>query len=146
MESPELILEKLADQATEYCINLNELVDREQKPRFRGGSALVFQGTLHPRGARVAIKTIQGPLDDLKTIKVTLIFLPARVQALLTVIQTAFREAHVRSKLRHENILPFFGIITKFDLTVSIVSKWMVAGNAHDYVQDPTIDPRPLVS
>jgi len=66
MESPEPILEKLADQATEYCINLNALVDREQKPRF--------QGTLRPRGTCVAIKTIQGTLDDLKTIKVTLIF------------------------------------------------------------------------
>jgi len=74
MESPEPILEKLADQATEYCINLNALVDREQKPRFQGGSALVFQGTLRPRGTCVAIKTIQGTLDDLKTIKVTLIF------------------------------------------------------------------------
>ncbi|KIM64460.1 hypothetical protein SCLCIDRAFT_115246, partial [Scleroderma citrinum Foug A] len=55
-------------------------------------------------------------------------------------------EAHVWSKLSHENILPFFGITTKFDLTVSIVSKWMMAGNAHDYVQDPTIDPRPLMA
>ena len=74
MENPELILEDLADQASQYCINLNELVDREPKARFRGGNALVFQGTLRPRGARVAIKTIQGSLDDLQAIKVLYYF------------------------------------------------------------------------
>ena len=38
------------------------------------------------------------------------------------------------------------GITAKFDSTISIVSEWMAMGNAHDYAQDPAIDPRPLVS
>ena len=50
------------------------------------------------------------------------------------------------SKLRHDNILPLLGIITGLDGTVSIVTEWMARGNAHDYVQDTDVDPRPLVS
>ncbi|KAL4079686.1 kinase-like domain-containing protein [Scleroderma citrinum] len=52
---------------------------------------------------------------------------------------------HLWSKLRHENIVPLLGITTKFDDTVSIVSEWMVNGNAHDYVQSRANDPRPLL-
>ena len=57
-----------------------------------------------------------------------------------------FREVHLWSKLRHKNIVCLLGITTTFDFTVSIVSEWMGKGNAHDYVQDESIDPRPLVS
>ncbi|KAL4072054.1 kinase-like domain-containing protein, partial [Scleroderma citrinum] len=49
------------------------------------------------------------------------------------------------SKLRHQNVLPLLGITTDFDYTISIVSEWMDKGNAHDYVQDETVDPRPLI-
>jgi len=70
------LLEELAEQATEYCINLNELVDRDPMASFRGGNALVYQGILRPRGTCVAVKTILGALpDNLKTIKVDLLFL-----------------------------------------------------------------------
>ncbi|KAG6330634.1 hypothetical protein ID866_8457 [Astraeus odoratus] len=61
-------------------------------------------------------------------------------------IQATYREIHVWSKLRHENILPLLGIATKFDRTISLVTEWMPLGNAHDYVQDRSIDPRPLVA
>ncbi|KAG6326934.1 hypothetical protein ID866_12155 [Astraeus odoratus] len=37
------------------------------------------------------------------------------------------------------------GITTKVDYTVSLVSKWQEKGNAHDYVQNKAVDPRPLV-
>ncbi|KAL4070278.1 kinase-like domain-containing protein [Scleroderma citrinum] len=57
----------------------------------------------------------------------------------------SIQEVRQFSKLRHDNILPLLGITTKFDLTVSIVSPWMQRGNAHDYVQDKAIDPRPLI-
>ena len=47
--------------------------------------------------------------------------------------------------LDHQNILPLLGVITTFTFPISIVTEW--AGmNAMDYVQDPDIDPRPLVS
>ncbi|KAG6332173.1 hypothetical protein ID866_6912 [Astraeus odoratus] len=63
----------------------------------------------------------------------------------LTSIQKVLREAHIWSKLSHANVLPLMGITTDFDKTLSIVSQWMAAGNAHDYVQDKDVDPRPLI-
>jgi len=59
--------------------------------------------------------------------------------------QSLLREVHVWSKLCHRNVLPLLGITTKFDQTVSIVSAWMTPGNAHGYVQNIEVDPRPLV-
>ncbi|KAI6165816.1 kinase-like domain-containing protein [Pisolithus thermaeus] len=64
--------------------------------------------------------------------------------ALLTSTQH-LDEIHIWSQLRHENIIPLLGIATKFDHTVSMVMQWMERGNAHDYVQDEVVDPRPLL-
>ncbi|KIO08802.1 hypothetical protein M404DRAFT_133061, partial [Pisolithus tinctorius Marx 270] len=61
-------------------------------------------------------------------------------------IQRLFREVHIWSKLRHENIVPLLGISTEFDSTLSIISEWMPLGNANTYVQNTENDPRPLVS
>jgi len=58
--------------------------------------------------------------------------------------QHALQEIRLRTQLRHQNVLPFLGITTKFVETLSIVSRWMER-NAHDYVQDESVDPRPLV-
>ncbi|KIM69149.1 hypothetical protein SCLCIDRAFT_40584, partial [Scleroderma citrinum Foug A] len=55
------------------------------------------------------------------------------------------REIYAWSKLYHKNVLPLLGITTEFDRTISIVSAWMEKGNAHEYVQDKEVDPRPLV-
>ncbi|KIM61191.1 hypothetical protein SCLCIDRAFT_122578, partial [Scleroderma citrinum Foug A] len=55
------------------------------------------------------------------------------------------KEVHVWSKLDHTNVHPLLGIITEFELTVSIVSPWMRNGSAHDYVQNKAVDPRPLI-
>lgn len=64
--------------------------------------------------------------------------------ALLTGIQH-INEIHIWSQLQHENVIPLLGIVTKFDQTVSMVMEWMERGNAHEYAQDVTVDPRPLV-
>ncbi|KAI6000331.1 kinase-like domain-containing protein [Pisolithus orientalis] len=58
--------------------------------------------------------------------------------------QRVLREVYVLCQLRHKNILPLLGITTTFEKSISIVSPWMDR-NAHEYVQDPTIDPRPLI-
>ncbi|KAG6329871.1 hypothetical protein ID866_9217 [Astraeus odoratus] len=55
------------------------------------------------------------------------------------------REAHTWSKLEHENVLALEGITTEIDYTVSLVSKWMEKGNAHDYVNRKEVDPRLLI-
>ncbi|KAI6006308.1 kinase-like domain-containing protein [Pisolithus orientalis] len=56
-----------------------------------------------------------------------------------------FREAHTWSKLKHQNVLSTLGITLDFDFTVSLVSPWMDGGSARHYVQNPDIDPRPLI-
>ncbi|KAG6331062.1 hypothetical protein ID866_8023, partial [Astraeus odoratus] len=56
------------------------------------------------------------------------------------------REIHVWSKLSHKNVLPLLGITTEFNHGVSTISPWMENGNAHDYVQNRDIDPRPLLA
>ena len=45
------------------------------------------------------------------------------------------------TKLHHENIHPLVGITTQFDSKISLVSKWMENGNAHEYVQSVDVDP-----
>ncbi|KAL4073459.1 kinase-like domain-containing protein, partial [Scleroderma citrinum] len=55
------------------------------------------------------------------------------------------REIHIWSKLRHDNVLPLLGITTIPHGMVSVVTEWMSRGNAHDYVQDASVDPRPLI-
>ncbi|KIM64153.1 hypothetical protein SCLCIDRAFT_660544 [Scleroderma citrinum Foug A] len=55
------------------------------------------------------------------------------------------QEIRLRVQLRHQNVLPkFLGITTKFIESLSIVTWWM-EGNSHDYVQDESIDPCPLI-
>ncbi|KAG6332057.1 hypothetical protein ID866_7034 [Astraeus odoratus] len=95
---------------------------------MRGGYANVYSGMIRPEGTQVAIKTARGGI-------------PGDVN----IIKSFLKEVHVWCKLDHKNILPLLGITTQFDLTVSIVSPWMEKGNAHDYVQDTMIDPRPLI-
>lgn len=60
-------------------------------------------------------------------------------------IKRVFKEVHLWSKLRHESIVSVLGITTGIDQTVSIVSPWMVKGNAHIYVQNTGINPGPLM-
>ncbi|KAI5995843.1 kinase-like domain-containing protein, partial [Pisolithus albus] len=49
------------------------------------------------------------------------------------------------SQLQHDNVMPLLGIVTNFNNTVSMVTEWVERGNAHDYVQDVAVDPRPLL-
>lgn len=65
--------------------------------------------------------------------------------AILTSPQHAIDEIRIWTEVKHENIMPLLGITTKFDETVSMVTEWMERGNAHHYVQDVAVDPRPLV-
>ena len=59
--------------------------------------------------------------------------------------QKLLKEVHVWSKLDHENVIKLLGLTAAFNHTLSIVSPLMSRGNAFDYVQDPDVDPRPLV-
>ena len=68
------------------------------------------------------------------------------VELILTFSQRVLHEICVWSTLFHENIVPFLGYTLIFDTAVSLVSPWKERGNAHDYVQDRIVDPRPVVS
>ncbi|KAG6336078.1 hypothetical protein ID866_3004 [Astraeus odoratus] len=95
---------------------------------FRGGSATVYRGTIPSSGRRVAVKVLRCNLaTDEESIAHVL------------------NEIHIWSKLRHKNILPFFGISVEFEYTVSMISEWVNRGNARDYVQNTRNDPRPLL-
>ncbi|KIN98588.1 hypothetical protein M404DRAFT_157433, partial [Pisolithus tinctorius Marx 270] len=59
--------------------------------------------------------------------------------------QHTLNEIYIWSQLQHENIIPLLGITTNFGHTVSMVTEWMEQGNAHQYVRDVAVDPRPLV-
>ncbi|KAG6329038.1 hypothetical protein ID866_10051 [Astraeus odoratus] len=122
-------LDELAQRAARYSILLNGTVDRDVTKCVCGGFAVVYQGILRPVGTKVAIKSFRfGDKRDIAAIK------------------NMLYEIHLWSKLHHQNVVPLLGITTDFDQTISTVSEWMAGGNAHDYVQDRSIDPRPLLS
>ena len=62
-----------------------------------------------------------------------------------TLDQRILRELYVWSNLADQNVAKLLGITTNFDHTISIVTPLMPRGDAFRYVQDPNIDPRPLV-
>ncbi|KAL4068485.1 kinase-like domain-containing protein [Scleroderma yunnanense] len=115
-------------RAARYSSNLDDEIDHNDHTlTINTGNSLIYQGVLRTSGIRVAIKTIIWHDANSDAIKRTL------------------REVHVLSKLRHDNVLPLLGITTIPNRMVSIVTEWMPRGNAHDYVQATTVDPRPLI-
>ncbi|KIN99186.1 hypothetical protein M404DRAFT_155843 [Pisolithus tinctorius Marx 270] len=139
-------LQQLSERASRFAIDLNDQVDRDTKEYFIGGDAIVYKGRLRPEGTFVAVKTFRfAHRGDSTVLKVSCILSRLPDYYADQLVKTILREVHVWSKLMHPNVLPLLGITTKFDSTISIISKWMSNGNAHDYVQDPKVDPRPLV-
>ncbi|KAG1771965.1 kinase-like domain-containing protein [Suillus placidus] len=45
------------------------------------------------------------------------------------------REMYVREKLRHETVLPLYGMTEGFGILPSFVYPWMAGGSLHDYVK-----------
>ncbi|KAI6006285.1 kinase-like domain-containing protein [Pisolithus orientalis] len=126
--APSDVPRQLVERAYKYVSNLDDQIERGPSPYYRGARTLIYRGKLLSDGRTVAIKTPQGVgMDDEGIIKQIL------------------KEAYIGSKLKHPNILSILGITTRFDFTVSIITPWMEGGNAHTYVQDPDIDPRPLI-
>ncbi|KAI6020535.1 kinase-like domain-containing protein [Pisolithus marmoratus] len=108
--------------------DLTDEVDRDiTLAPLRGSRALVYGGTHRPSTEKVAIKVFRfGPPTNQKALK--------RIR----------REVALWKSLRHKNVLPLLGMTTQFDYTISLVSEWAGKGNAHDYVQNRIVDPRPL--
>ncbi|KAG6330146.1 hypothetical protein ID866_8941 [Astraeus odoratus] len=124
-----IALREITQCASRSSINLNGCVDRRDL-YVRGASTLVYRGTLRPGGTPVAAKTILSGTPSSKK----------------DIIEEVVRWLHTLSQVDHKHVLPLLGITTEFYFNISIVSAWMENGNAHDYVQEHSVDPRPLVS
>lgn len=114
----------LLRQIPRYIVRLNDNID--------GGDIIIStshsvirRGVLRGSRRTIAVKTCK--------------------QRDATAVKHAFNEIRIWAQLEHENIMPLMGITTKFDHTVSMVTEWMERGNAHKYVKDEAVDPRPLV-
>lgn len=135
----------LLTRASRYSVNLDEHLDKDEiMATITTAHTLIYRGMLRPSGTEVAIKMVRGSFPgDADAIKVNNI--RSTMPSSTDHIQRALREVYVWSKLHHENVVPLLGIATKFNQTVSLITEWMSRGNAHDYVQDKSIDPHPLV-
>jgi len=127
-------------------LDLGDRVFRhESKLVGLGTYGVVYEGTLDPGPTKVAVKAVRyGDKSALPVLKVSSLLTLVSVMP-HKMYQKLLQEVHVWSKLDHENVIKLLGVTTAFDHTISIVSPWMSMGNAHDYVQNSEIDPRPLV-
>ncbi|KAG6336079.1 hypothetical protein ID866_3005, partial [Astraeus odoratus] len=109
---------KAAQLASRCQVRVLQQIERNPVPEahVRRGGYAVVHQGTMPNGTKVAIKVICGEL-------------PLNEDA-----------------TKHRNVLPLLGITFKFDYTVSMVSAWMSNGNACEYVQNASVDPRPLLS
>ena len=88
-EGPGVILERLAERASRYSINLNGFMSKSNVPWFLGGYATVWLGILQLQEAKAVVKGLanNGFLGDGETTKVNLLLslntLPYREPRLL---------------------------------------------------------------
>ncbi|KAI6040073.1 hypothetical protein EDC04DRAFT_3061487 [Pisolithus marmoratus] len=121
-------LKLLSEQAPQYTVVLNGRIVRDTTPRpLVGQSADVYQGTLQPGEIKVAVRPF------------TLLLLLSRRPSTRSTRTTPVVETSSR------NVQPLLGISTDFSATVSLIHPWMEKGNVFDYVQDESVDPRPLL-
>lgn len=108
--------------------------EREATPFDSGGSSDVYKATFE--GRPVVIKTLRvaGTADPRKVHKVSDLHLNATQQPLRQDPKLLAREVVGWKWLRHENILPFVGVVFTPPL-VSIVSEQMKNGNIMNFVR-----------
>ncbi|KIM53146.1 hypothetical protein SCLCIDRAFT_32129 [Scleroderma citrinum Foug A] len=142
-QDPRRALEEFARRATRYSVNLNGCVSRNEDLLLRGSAAVVRSGTID--FTKMADKVGTRDASNIDGWKVAIKSPCAGPPNSESNIKKFLKEVHVWSRLDHANVHPLLGITTEFELTVSIVPPWMRNGNAHDYVQNQAVDPRPLI-
>jgi len=128
-------------------LDLGDRVSRDRSKLVGFGTyGIVSEGTLNPEQTKVAVKAIRyyGDKSALPVLEVGSLYALSSAMS-HKMYQKLLQEVHVWSKLDHENVIKLLGVTTAFDRTISIVSPLMSRGDAYDYVQDPNVDPRPLV-
>ncbi|KIM65383.1 hypothetical protein SCLCIDRAFT_1212559 [Scleroderma citrinum Foug A] len=89
----------------------------------------VFEGTLISQAQqKVAVKVFRHVDKDA-----------------FTVLMRILSGISVWWNLAHENVAKLLGITANFDHTISIVSSFIPRRDAFYYVQNPNVDPRPLI-
>ncbi|TDL14859.1 kinase-like protein [Rickenella mellea] len=120
---------RLSVQQDEETLDLTHQVERVGKyPVTSGGFADIWQGEWMepPEYKIVAIKVIRSFHSHRKSADV--------------IEKRLMQEINIWHRLRHQHILPLFGICHDFGPYVSMVSPWMTNGNASNYFagKDPT--------
>ncbi|KIM61268.1 hypothetical protein SCLCIDRAFT_912632 [Scleroderma citrinum Foug A] len=144
-----IIVGELLQSAVDQRFPSLDLGDRVSRDESRlvgfGTYGIVYEGTLDPGQTKVAVKVVRyGDKSALPVLEVN--SLNALSSAMShNMYQKLLKEVHVWSKLDHENVIKLLGLTAAFNHTLSIVSPLMSRGNAFDYVQDPDVDPRPLI-
>ena len=160
-------LEKRMEDATPLAtIDLGDRVFADaSKPIGSNIRGDVFEGTLSPEQTKasgndtketrilqqkqkVAVKVVRYvDKDALTVLMVSSLYLwLSSLRCLMTKLdQRILRRTNVWWNLTHDNVVKLLGITINFGHTISIVSPLMSRGDAFRYVQDPNVDPRPLV-
>ena len=145
-------------------IDLGHRVSRDVSKRIGSSThSEVFEGSLilspeqtkasennteeTPQFQKVAVKIVRYDREDALTVLMvsSLYLWFSSLRCLITFNQRILRGIYVWWNLAHENVVELLGITTNFDHTISIVSPLIPRGDALRYVQDPNVDPRPLV-
>ena len=103
--------------------------------------------TLNPQAKQdVAVKVVPYIHIHNDVLMVSSLYLWfSSLRSLMTLDQRILSGIYDWWNLAHENVAELLGITADFDHTISIVSPLMPRGDAFRYVQDPNVDPRPLV-
>jgi len=127
-------------------LDLGDRVSRDRSKLVGFGTyGIVSEGTLNPEQTKVAVKVVRyGDKGALPVLEVSSFCAPSSAMC-HKMYQKLLQEVYVWSKLDHQNVIKLLGVTTAFDHTVSVVSPLMSRGNVFDYVQNPDVDPRPLV-
>lgn len=113
-------------QVAQHVPHLDGWVNPDETiPLLVDGDFVICRGSLNPTGKIIAIKSHRLSRDYEGT-------------------EPVLHRTLIWSLLRHENIIPLFGVAT-IDDRLSTVTELMVRGDANNYVQDPQVDPRPLL-
>ena len=96
---------------------------------------------------KVAVKVVRYVDKDALTVLMVSSFYLwlSSLRCLMTLDQRILRRIYVWWDLAHDNVVKLLGITINFGHTISIVSPLMPRGDAFRCVQDPNVDPRPLV-
>ena len=110
------------------------LVERDPAPFASGGYSNVYKATFRNRPIVIKVLNVITQLEREKLHKVSSFYQKASVQTPTLHLQLLVKEVVGWKWLRHENVLPFVGVIFA-PLPISIASERMENGNIMEFIQ-----------